>query len=159
MAFQVALGIVLAFSSVERAIDVDRAMPATVKIAVVIPDGASNETWLRAAIDARLMTLLERTGAPVAVHSESMKAAQAAAQLDARQCDAVILLGRARPDVLREVNILTFAASLGPDYGFRPAYLVMPGADFVRKGRLIGAFPQAMRTLGNAVIEERAERP
>lgn len=149
MNVQIALGIALAFSIPRGEIEPPSALPRVVRLAVVIPSGADEEARLCARVELRLATLLRLDAQEeVIVASENMGIAEASARLRARRCDAVVVLGSPRPAVLREAETVAYAASLGPDYGFRPAYLVVNTESARPQSGLVAVFPQAMRTLG-----------
>jgi len=94
------------------------------------------------------------TGAEVVAVTAT--AHEAARQLRARECEAVVVLGAGRPAVLREVAGRTFAGTLGRAFAYRPAYLLMPGGDAAREDRLAGIFPRALRALESVTTRDAA---
>lgn len=146
---QIALGIALAFSLPWQGGEPPQAPMRVVRLAVVIPHGADEAARLGSQVEARLTALLRLDAREeVVVASENLGVSEASARLRARRCDAVVVLGSPRPAALRDVATVAYAATLGPDYGFRPAYLVMHTADVQPHTGLVAVFPQAMRTLG-----------
>lgn len=151
MNVQIALGIALAFSLPCGAGEPPQAQPRVVRLAVVIPQGADEEARLCSQVGTRLAALLRLDAHEEAVvSSEIVGIAEASARLKGRRCDAVVVLGSTRPDALRQVGTTAYAASLGPDYGFRPAYLMLREEVCLRESGLVAVFPQAMRTLDRA---------
>lgn len=149
MNVQIALGIALAFSLPQRGFETPLAQPRVVRLAVVIPQGADEEARLCTQVEARLAALLRLDAhEEVTVASENMGISEASARLRDRRCDAVVVLGATRPAALRTSETVAYAASLGPDYGFRPAYLVLNTESTKPQRGLVAVFPQAMRTLG-----------
>lgn len=148
---QIALGIALAFSLPQPGFETSLAQPRVVRLAIVIPQGADEEARLCAQVETRLTALLRLDAREeVVVASDNVDSAEASARLRARRCDAVVVLGSARPSALRAAETVAYAASLGPDYGFRPAYLVLNTGDAHPQSGLVSVFPQAMRTLGQS---------
>lgn len=144
---QIALGIALAFSLPQRGFE-PQAQPRVVRLAVVIPQGADEGARLCAQVETRLAALLRLDRhEEVVVASEHTGIAEASARLRARRCDAVVVLGSTRPAALRDAETVAYAANLGPDYGFRPAYLVLNTESTQPQSGLVAVFPQAMRTL------------
>lgn len=148
MTLKIALGIALAFSIPEKAIENAATASHALRLAVVIPDGADEEARLCGQVNDRLSTLLRsETGKAEAMALECLSGTEASTRLRERRCDAVIVLGSARPSALRGSDMVAYAASLSPEYGLRPAYLVMRNHEAQGKS-LVAVFPHAMRTLG-----------
>lgn len=149
MNVQIALGIALAFSLSQPEIEAPQVQPRVVRLAIVMPQGADEEARLCRQVEMRLAALMRlEARQEVVVASENVGIAEASARLHLRRCDAVIVLGSTRPAALRDGGTVAYAASLGPDYGFRPAYLLVHAEDRLPQGGLVSVFPQAMRTLG-----------
>lgn len=121
------------------------------RIAVVIPSGAETGATFHTRLGAEFEAgLREVGGGGPRVSALWVDASEAATLLQARRCDAVVVLGGERPLALRRVADRTFAGSLGRAFGFRPAYLLLSGADGARERGLAAAFPGALRALGRA---------
>lgn len=117
------------------------------RVCVVIPDGVEEGAALPLRLADRLAAALRAAGERAAVRVVAASSSEAAAGLQRRLCDAVVVLGADRPRALREVAGRTFAATLSRDFAFRPAYLFLPEGDDAAAERLAGSFGVAVRAL------------
>ena len=96
------------------------------RIAVVDPFGSER---VPREVLGRLEAALAGAQQPMPLRRETVTARVAAARLATGDCDAVLIVGPARPGPLRRLDVPTIAGGYGPTYMAMPLYLVLAAGD------------------------------